>query len=136
MLWKSNGFITDSALAKLTPHLAAVNVDLKAADERRHRTLTDAPLAPVLATLSALRAAGVWLEVSTPLIDGFNFVAHLPDLLNPDDYEGDPAARRVRVCLRVTPQGLEIIGDAVRAAEIEALLQQLEPAEIERMLCG
>ena len=64
------------------------------------------------------------------------FVAHLPDLLNPDDYEGDPAGRRVRVRLRVTPQGLEIMGDAVRAAEIEALLQQLEPAEIERTLCG
>lgn len=72
LLWKSNGFITDSALAKLAPHLAAVNIDLKAADERRHRVLTGAPLAPVLATLSALRAAGVWLEVSTPLIDGFN----------------------------------------------------------------
>jgi len=47
----------------------------------------------------------------------------LPDRLNADDHEGDPAGRRVRVRLRVTPQGLEIIGDAVRAAEIEALLQ-------------
>ena len=64
------------------------------------------------------------------------FVAQLPDLLNPEDYESDPAGRRVRLRLRVTPQGLEIIGDAVRAAEIEALLQQLEPAEIERPLCG
>jgi hypothetical protein len=63
-------------------------------------------------------------------------VAHLPDLRNADDHEGDPAGRRVRVRLRVTPQGLQIIGDAVRAAEIEALLQQLEPAMIERMLCG
>ncbi|MCM8578845.1 radical SAM-modified peptide, FtsH ternary system-associated [Candidatus Accumulibacter phosphatis] len=41
-----------------------------------------------------------------------------------NDYEGDPAVRRVRVRLRVSPQELEIIGDAVRAAEIE------------RMLCG
>ncbi len=60
----------------------------------------------------------------------------MPDRLNADDHEGDPVGRRVRVRLRVTPQGLEIIGDAVRAAEIEALLQQLEPAMIERMLCG
>ncbi|MFF7449503.1 MULTISPECIES: AmmeMemoRadiSam system radical SAM enzyme [unclassified Streptomyces] len=70
VLWKSNGFLTPEALRRLAPVLAAVNVDLKAADEERHRRLTGAPLAPVLDTLRSLRAAGVWVEVSTPLIPG------------------------------------------------------------------
>lgn len=64
------------------------------------------------------------------------FVADLPDLLHANDYETDPEGRRVRVRLRVTAHGVEILGDAVRAGEIEALLQKLEPEQIERMLCG
>jgi pyruvate formate lyase activating enzyme len=72
LLWKTNGFITPEALARLAPHLQAVNVDLKAADDKRHRALTGAPLAPVLETMRALRRAGVWLEVSTPVIPEFN----------------------------------------------------------------
>lgn len=72
VLWKSNGFITPEALARVAPHLAAVSLDLKAADARRHRALTGAPLAPVLATLAGLHAAGVWVEVCTPLIPRVN----------------------------------------------------------------
>lgn len=72
VLWKSNGFVTREALERLAPGLAAVNVDLKAADEARHRALTGAPLAPVLEAIAALIQAGVWVEISTPLIPKFN----------------------------------------------------------------
>lgn len=72
VLWKSNGFVTSEALDSLAPCLAAVNLDLKAADDKRHRALTGAPLGPVLATLASLVARGVWVEVSTPVIPGFN----------------------------------------------------------------
>jgi pyruvate formate lyase activating enzyme len=72
ILWKSNGYLTRAALDLLAPCLAAVNVDLKCADDASHRRLTGAPLAPVLATLEGLRGHGVWLEVSTPLIHGIN----------------------------------------------------------------
>lgn len=70
VLWKTNGFVTPHALRELAPALAAVNVDLKAAGEEEHRRLTGAPLRPVLDTLRLLREAGVWTEVSTPLIPG------------------------------------------------------------------
>ena len=72
LIWKSNGFITESALHTIAPHLAAINIDLKTADEAAHRRLTGAPLAPVLAAAAEYQRLGVWLEISTPLIDGLN----------------------------------------------------------------
>lgn len=71
ILWKSNGFLSSSALRQLAPALDAVNLDLKAADDRKHRALTGAPLAPIWDALEGFAAAGVWLEVSTPLVPGF-----------------------------------------------------------------
>jgi len=76
VLWKTNGFLTPEALSLAGPALDAVNIDIKAADEDRHRKLTGAPLAPVLRSLRTLRDLGVWAEVSTPLIPG---VADQPD---------------------------------------------------------
>lgn len=70
VVWKSNGFLTERAVAAVAPVLAAVNIDLKAPDEDRHRRLTGGALAPVLRTIAALREAGVWVEVSTPVIPG------------------------------------------------------------------
>jgi pyruvate formate lyase activating enzyme len=70
LVWKTNGFLTPVATALVTPVLDAVNIDVKAADDAAHRQLTGAPLAPVWETIAALRAAGVWIEVSTPLVPG------------------------------------------------------------------
>ncbi|GAB4562744.1 MAG: AmmeMemoRadiSam system radical SAM enzyme [Haliangiales bacterium] len=72
ILWKTNGFITAEAARAVAPALDAVCVDLKAADSGDHEQLTGAPLAPILAALSIWRAAGVWIEVATPIIPGFN----------------------------------------------------------------
>ncbi|MEV4515512.1 AmmeMemoRadiSam system radical SAM enzyme [Dactylosporangium sp. NPDC049525] len=68
VLWKSNGYLTAAAADLVAPALTAVNIDVKAAREAPHRRLTGAPLAPVLRTVERLRAAGVWVEVTTPLI--------------------------------------------------------------------
>ncbi len=68
VIWKTNGFLTPEALALAGRALTAVNIDVKAASDDRHRELTGAPLAPVLATLRELHERGVWVEVSTPLI--------------------------------------------------------------------
>jgi pyruvate formate lyase activating enzyme len=70
ILWKTNGFLTAVAIELVASVLDAVNVDVKAAGERTHRELTGAPLAPVLAAIERFRAAGVWVEVSTPLVPG------------------------------------------------------------------
>ncbi len=72
LLWKTNGFITPEALSQVAPCLNAINLDLKAATDNRHRELTTAPVTPVLDALAGFVAAGVWVEVSTPLIPGFN----------------------------------------------------------------
>ena len=70
LLWKSNGFLTAPAVDLIAPALTAANIDVKAHDDVTHRRLTGAPLRPVLDTIERLRAAGVWIEVSTPLIPG------------------------------------------------------------------
>ena len=49
-----------------------MNLDLKSLDRRRHRALTGGDPGPVLETMAILLAAGVWVEVSTPLIPGVN----------------------------------------------------------------
>jgi pyruvate formate lyase activating enzyme len=70
IVWKSNGFLTPTAVDLVAPVLEAVNIDVKAADEAAHRRLTGAALAPVLDAVSRFREAGVWVEVSTPLVPG------------------------------------------------------------------
>jgi pyruvate formate lyase activating enzyme len=70
VIWKSNGFLTRRAVDLVAPALTAVNIDVKAATETAHRRLTGAPLRPILETIERFREAGVWVEVSTPLIPG------------------------------------------------------------------
>lgn len=72
IVWKTNGYITPEALRQVAPALAAVNIDLKTADEASHRRLTGAPLEPVLASLRGFLEQGVWVEISTPWIPGLN----------------------------------------------------------------
>lgn len=70
IVWKTNGFLTGRAIDLVAPALHAVNIDIKAASEAEHRRLTGAPLRPVLEAIERFWAAGVWVEVSTPLIPG------------------------------------------------------------------
>jgi pyruvate formate lyase activating enzyme len=78
LVWKSNGFLTAEAAHLVAPVLSAVNIDVKADDDDTHRRLTGAPLGPVLDTVERLRAAGVWIEICTPVIPG---VSDRPDQL-------------------------------------------------------
>jgi hypothetical protein len=66
----------------------------------------------------------------------YEFVPSLPDLIDPVDYAGQPHGRLVRLSVRATEQGVEILGDGLRPAAIEAVLAALDPATIEQMLCG
>ncbi len=67
---------------------------------------------------------------------GYRFVEHLPDLINADEYAADPQGRTVRLQVRYSTAGVEIIGDAARPEELEQLLEGLRPEKIEQMLCG
>lgn len=66
----------------------------------------------------------------------YRFVDELPDLIHPEDYASDPAGRRVRLRIRATAEGIEILGDAMRPATLEELLEALGPEVVEQMLCG
>lgn len=67
----SNGNATPEALDFLQPHLAAYKVDLKGFNDRAYRSL-GCPLKSVLDTLTQLCARGLWVEVVTLLVPGFN----------------------------------------------------------------
>jgi hypothetical protein len=64
------------------------------------------------------------------------FVADLPDLIQPEDYAADPRGRRLRLRIRASADGVEVLGDAMQVQELERLLAGLSPEEIEQMLCG
>ncbi|MCE3290866.1 MAG: hypothetical protein K0R83_2878 [Caulobacter sp.] len=64
------------------------------------------------------------------------FVEELPDLISPESYAADPNGRQVRIRITVGEDGIEILGDAMRPATLEALLAHIGAVEIEQMLCG
>jgi pyruvate formate lyase activating enzyme len=68
----TNGYQTIEALDLLAPLIDAANVDLKAFTDWFYRQVCGARLAPVLAALAGMRERGIWLEVTTLLIDGLN----------------------------------------------------------------
>jgi pyruvate formate lyase activating enzyme len=64
----TNGFLSSQTLHMLLPYLDAVKIDLKGPDNESYRNLAGIHLEPVLSTMRELRAAGVWLEVSTVVV--------------------------------------------------------------------
>jgi pyruvate formate lyase activating enzyme len=68
----SNGYTTTAALEAIAPYLDAANVDLKGFTEKFYREVTGATLAGVLDCLRDYRRLGIWLEVTTLVIPGWN----------------------------------------------------------------
>ncbi len=66
----------------------------------------------------------------------YRFVEDLPDLIQPENYPSDPEGRRIRLRIRTTADGVEILGDSMRPEQLEKLLEALGPEVIEQMLCG
>jgi pyruvate formate lyase activating enzyme len=67
----SNGNGTPQVLEYLRPWIDLYKVDLKSFDDRHYRQL-GGRLEPILDTIRGLHAMGVWLEIVTLLIPGFN----------------------------------------------------------------
>ncbi|HET59146.1 MAG TPA: AmmeMemoRadiSam system radical SAM enzyme [Chloroflexi bacterium] len=67
----SNGFGTQQAIEKLSPHLDALKIDLKSFSDDRYREL-GGRLQPVLDTIGWAREAGLWVEIVTLLIPEWN----------------------------------------------------------------
>lgn len=67
----SNGNGTPQVLEYLRPWIDLYKVDLKSFDDRHYRQL-GGRLQPILETIRALHQMGLWLEIVTLLIPGFN----------------------------------------------------------------
>lgn len=67
----SNGNATPEVLDLLQPWVDLYKVDLKSFDDRRYREL-GGRLQPILDTIAGLHRRGIWVEIVTLLIPGFN----------------------------------------------------------------
>jgi hypothetical protein len=66
----------------------------------------------------------------------YRMVEHIPDLIQPEEYEEHPEGRLVRISISVDGGGVQVLGDAFRPEVLERLLETLGPDAIEQMLCG
>ena len=67
----SNGNATPEVLEYLRPWLDLYKIDLKSFDDRRYRKL-GGRLQPVLDSIRGIHEMGIWLEIVTLLVPGFN----------------------------------------------------------------
>jgi pyruvate formate lyase activating enzyme len=67
----SNGNGTPRVLEYIRPHLDFYKVDLKSFDDRHYRQL-GGRIEPILDSIRRIHALGLWLEIVTLLIPGFN----------------------------------------------------------------
>lgn len=68
----TNGFMSPETCDAIAPFLDAANVDLKSFRDSFYKDLCGARLAPVLDSITRLKKAGVWIEITTLIIPGHN----------------------------------------------------------------
>lgn len=71
-LFITNGYSTEEALQQISPYLDAANVDLKAMNNGFYKTVCGAQLQPVLDSIKLYYELGIWVEVTTLIIPGYN----------------------------------------------------------------
>jgi len=68
----SNGYTSPEATRKIAPFLDGNNIDLKAFTDKFYREVCGAKLGPVLDTINLMKELGVWVEITTLVIPGWN----------------------------------------------------------------
>lgn len=71
-IFVSNGYTGTEAAKELIPYLDANNIDLKAFTDKFYKEVCGAKLQPVLDTIKLMKESGVWVEVTTLIIPGWN----------------------------------------------------------------
>ncbi len=71
-IWVSNGFMTEKTLNFIAPYLDAINIDLKSFSEKFYRKTCKGRLEPVKENIKKIWKMGIWIEVTTLVIPGFN----------------------------------------------------------------
>jgi pyruvate formate lyase activating enzyme len=68
----TNGYTSADALREIAPYLDAANVDLKSFSDDFYRQVCGARLQPVLDNIRFYRELGIWIEITTLIIPGYN----------------------------------------------------------------
>ncbi len=68
----SNGFMSEEVTRHLAPVLDGINIDIKAFTEKFYREVCKARLQPVLDNVRLMHELGVWVELTTLIIPGWN----------------------------------------------------------------
>ncbi len=68
----TNGYTGEEALREISKYLDAANIDLKGFTEEFYRKICGARLEPVLENIRLYYELGVWIEVTTLIIPGYN----------------------------------------------------------------
>ncbi|MFA5090551.1 MAG: AmmeMemoRadiSam system radical SAM enzyme [Candidatus Omnitrophota bacterium] len=71
-IFVTNGYMTKEALELIRPYLAAANVDLKFFRDDSYRHICGGSLQPVLDSIRLMKAAGLWVEITTLIVPGEN----------------------------------------------------------------
>ncbi len=71
-IFVTNGYISPEALNHIAPYLDAANIDLKAMSENFYRKICGARLEPVLERIKQYYELGIWIEITTLIIPGYN----------------------------------------------------------------
>ena len=71
-IFVSNGYTSPEATREIAPFLDANNIDLKAFTDKFYKEVCGARLKPVLDTIILMKELGVWVEVTTLVIPGWN----------------------------------------------------------------
>lgn len=68
----TNGYIEDEPLKHIKPYLDGANIDLKGFNKDFYRRQCKAELEGVLKTIKAYKTLGIWVEITTLIIPGYN----------------------------------------------------------------
>lgn len=68
----SNGYMTPEVTRDVAPLLDAINIDIKAFTDEFYKKVCKARLQPVLDNVRLMHELGVWVEVTTLVIPGWN----------------------------------------------------------------
>lgn len=68
----SNGYMSKEVCKSLATFIDAINIDIKAFSEDFYKKVCKARLAPVLENVKLLYELGVWVELTTLIIPGYN----------------------------------------------------------------
>ncbi|MCX7966074.1 MAG: AmmeMemoRadiSam system radical SAM enzyme [Syntrophorhabdaceae bacterium] len=68
----TNGYIEDEPLKQISPYLHAANIDLKGFNKDFYRRQCKAELEGVLKTIKSYKTLGIWIEITTLIIPGYN----------------------------------------------------------------